>query len=233
MLCLCLVVLLTLSQKGISTCSCATFTQHSWKGIFWKWLFWFKDFQQSKSPALEWLPHRDTIQFSKQRNAGALSIRSFNRHSACREKKACLDRVMKRTEKWLKPKELVTKSIWVLRFISLLFRIKKERWKWLKDILVLSTHSNKAFSLWNKFIHHVLRDLAGGGENMEVEVINWSIRRLVEPQPVEKTKHKKSMVWSGCWQASQNTDWEITGKKYEPECHLSTWLQSMWAFKVL
>lgn len=49
-----------------------------------------------------------------------------------------------------------------------------------------STHSNKIVGFWSELIQHVLWDLAGWGEHVEVEVTYWNEGRLVEPQPVEK-----------------------------------------------
>lgn len=49
-----------------------------------------------------------------------------------------------------------------------------------------STHSNKRVGFWSELIQHVLWDLAGRGEHVEVEVTYWNEGRLVEPQPVEK-----------------------------------------------
>ena len=50
-------------------------------------------------------------------------------------------------------------------------------------MLVLSTHSNKRVGPWYEFITHVVWDLAGGGEHVEVEVSHWDEGRFVEAQP--------------------------------------------------
>lgn len=59
---------------------------------------------------------------------------------------------------------------------------------WMNQV-VFSTHSYKPVSFWNKFIIEVRCDLAGRGKNVEVEMIDWGVGRLVEPQPVWKNNN--------------------------------------------
>lgn len=56
---------------------------------------------------------------------------------------------------------------------------------WIRKV-EFSTHSYKPVTFWKEFKSQVFWDLAGRGKNVEMEMIDWGVRRLVEAQPVWK-----------------------------------------------
>lgn len=70
--------------------------------------------------------------------------------------------------------------------INEIYQLKEKEETWRMGFLRLSTHSYKTEGPWNELIRHIMWDLAGGGEHVQVEVIDWSVGGLVEPQPVRK-----------------------------------------------
>lgn len=63
----------------------------------------------------------------------------------------------------------------------------------MNDQEVFSTHSYKPVTFWNEFKGRVLWDLSGRGKNVEMEMIDGGVGRLVEAQPVWSNNNQDNL----------------------------------------